>query len=194
MSELEEIARMWQHLLIDAMFAENYHLAYQIECDSISRNPVVERLLPSLLHIKAVTLLDHALKTWCDKNGHEIPKRPYGTDLYGRISYLVETGPLAQHSSLQTIRGTRNKLAHELDSAIDWSHLNGDIKAIHGALKELGLVGDFPEWDIRAKRSAGQSPKIENAITSFDYEVLISEGPKNIAALTWSSHIMKREA
>jgi hypothetical protein len=145
---LSDVPQVRREFLIDVMFAENYELGHLDDLGPSVKNPVVERLLPSLLHVKAVAILDHAIRSWCDHKGLVIPKKPYGTDLKGRIDYLVDNAFLSDRSSLHAIRGTRNIVAHEPADAVDWRQLDSDVKAIHVALKELGLVGEFPKWEI----------------------------------------------
>src|SRR5438445_12161720 len=94
---LSDIANAWRLFLIDLMFARNYTIGYLDHPGPVAKIPVVERLLSTLLHVKAVTILDHALRAWIDANGIAVPKKPYGTDLKGRIDFRSDnthlTGP-----------------------------------------------------------------------------------------------------
>jgi hypothetical protein len=188
---LSDVPQVWREFLIDVMFAENYELGHLDDLGPSVKNPVVERLLPSLLHIKAVAILDHAISSWCDDKGLVIPKKPYGPDLKGRIDYLVDNAFLFDRSSLHAIRGTRNIVAHEPADAVDWRQLDSDVKAIHVALKELGLVGEFPKWEISSERSAAQDPWVPNALCTFDYRITIKYEEKLVAEITWSKHLMR---
>jgi hypothetical protein len=188
---LSDVPQVRREFLIDVMFAENYELGHLDDLGPSVKNPVVERLLPSLLHVKAVAILDHAIRSWCDHKGLVIPKKPYGTDLKGRIDYLVDNAFLSDRSSLHAIRGTRNIVAHEPADAVDWRQLDSDVKAIHVALKELGLVGEFPKWEISSERSAAQDPWVPNALCTFDYRIAIKDGEKLVAEITWSKHLMR---
>lgn len=188
---LIDVKRIWREFLIDAMFAENHELGYLDHDGPLPKNPVVERLLPSLLQVKAVAILDHALRSWCDERGIVIPKKPYGTDLKGRINYLADKGHLASRSRLHLIRGTRNILAHEPKGAVDWEKLRSDITGIHGVLEELGIVGGFPKWEISSERSAAQAPKVPDALVSFEYRIYIAENANPVADITWSRHVMR---
>jgi hypothetical protein len=145
-----------------------------------------------LLHVKAVAILDHATIRWCggDK-GLIIPKKPYGTDLKGRIDYLADNAHLSDRSSLHAIRGTRNTLAHEPIGSVSWQQLDSDVKAIHAALKEFGLVTEFPKWEISSERSAAGAPRIADALFTFDYRITIKDGERPIADITWSKHLMR---
>jgi hypothetical protein len=186
-----DVPQIWREFLVDAMFAENYELGYLDRLGPPLKNPVVERLLPSLLYVKAVAIFDYALRGWCDEKGLVIPKKPYGTDLKSRIDYLADHGHLADCSPIQSIRGTRNVLAHEPAGAVDWSQLRSDVLALHGALKELGMAGDFPKWEISSERLAAQDPKVPDALFSFDYRIRIADGAKPVADISWSEHVMR---
>ena len=102
---LTDIQGAWRLLLIDLMYARNYTIAYVDLPGPVAKNPVLERLLPTLIHVKAVAILDHALRAWTDANGFKIPKKPYGTDLNGRIDFMADMGHLADRSRLHSIRG-----------------------------------------------------------------------------------------
>jgi hypothetical protein len=180
------------------MFARNYTIGYfgPGVGGSVARNPVVDRLLPSLLHVKAVSLLDHALEAWLDARGLVVPRKRYGTDLKGRIDYLADNRHLSDATRLHLIRDTRNALAHEPDAgvAIDWPQLDETIDAVFAALQELTLPVERPQWEISAERSAAQEAKVPNALFTFDHTISIKAGDKVVAAITWSSHLMNDDA
>jgi hypothetical protein len=67
--DLAEIRQQWRLFLIDLMFASRYELGYIDAIHLPPKNPVLERLLPSLLHIKAVAILDCGLRRWCAAMG-----------------------------------------------------------------------------------------------------------------------------
>jgi hypothetical protein len=116
---ISDITALWRQFLIDLSFAKHYPIGY-IDLQGLApKNPVLEQLLPSLLHIKAVAILDHALKAWIESKGITVPKKPYGTDLKGRIDFLVDNNRLNGRASLHTLRGLRNNLAHEPQKAIN---------------------------------------------------------------------------
>ena len=173
------------------MFAHRYELGYLDNLALPPKNPVLERLLPSLLHIKAVAILDHALRSWCEDRGYVVPKKPYGTDLKGRIDYLADNGHLADRTSLHSIRGIRNELAHEPTGTVDWDKLDIDVRSIHMAFQELGLVLGFPNWRITAERTNAPEPRMPDAAFTFDYQIVIWEGERRVADIKWSKHVMK---
>src|SRR5258706_14715825 len=109
---LSDIHGIWHNFLTDREFAKNYTMGYIDLPGPIPKNPVVERLLPSLLQIKAVTILDSALRALIDDKKLTVPKKPYGTDLKGRIDFLADQGFLTDRRALHSIRDTRNEVAH----------------------------------------------------------------------------------
>jgi hypothetical protein len=191
---LPDVSLVWRAFLIDAMFAQNYELGHIDSPGPTVKNPVVERLLPSLLHVKAVAILDHATKNWCNNKKLIIPKKPYGTNLNGRIDYLVDNGFLPDRSSLHAIRGTRNVLAHEPAGSVDWRQLDSDVKSIHGVLQKLDLVDEFPKWHISSERSAAGRPRIPDAMCTLDYRITIKDGERTVADITWCEHMMREDA
>lgn len=187
---LTDVPNTWRHFLIDLMFARNYTIGYLDHPGPVAKNPVVERLLPSLLQVKAVAILDHTLRAWIDDKGFVVPKKPYGTDLKGRIDYLVDNGHLADRSPLHSIRGTRNALAHEPGGAVDWAELDRDVAAIHSALSQLKVVKEMPHWDIFSGRSAAQTGEIPKSNCTFHYRIVIKQGEKMVAEINWAQHVM----
>ena len=61
----ESLYRRLAFLLIDTAFARDYPTFFAISGFSaaVPRNPILEGLLPGLLQIKAVAILDEALRT-----------------------------------------------------------------------------------------------------------------------------------
>jgi hypothetical protein len=183
MSDVANIQGIWWRFLVEAMFAENYELGYLDE--PLGGNPVVDKLLPALLQIKAVGILDLALRSWCDGKGLVIPKTTYGTDLKGRIDYLVENRHLSDGSFLHSIRDTRNILAHEPMGEINWQQLESHVMAIHGSLRELGLVGDFPKWQINVERSPAHDPNGPDATFPVKRRIRITDGVRIVGSISW---------
>lgn len=176
------------------MFAKNYTIGYLDHPGPVAKNPVVERLLPSLLHVKAVAILDQTLRAWINDKGLVVPKRPYGVDLKGRIDYLADSGYLADSSPLHSIRGTRNALAHEPSEAVDWIELDRDVATIQSTFSELKVVDDMPNWKILSERSAAGEGEIPNAICTFHYRIAIMQADKAVAEIKWAQHMMADDA
>jgi hypothetical protein len=123
-----------------------------------------------------------------------IPKKPYRNDLNGRINYLADNGHLSDRSSLHSIRGTRNALAHEPTGVVDWPELDRDVAAIHSALLELKVVDEMPKWEIFSERSAAQTGEIPNSICTFHYRIGIKHADELVAEIKWATHLMAGEA
>lgn len=191
---LADVPNAWRLFLIDVMFARNYTIGYLAHPGPVAKNPVVERLLPTLLHVKAVAILDHALRAWIDAKGIVIPKKPYGTDLKGRIDYLADNAHLADRTRLHSIRVERNDLAHEPAGQVDWPELDRDVAAIHSALSELKIVKEMPKWEIFSERSGAEKGEIPKAICTFHYRVGIKQGEQLVAEIKWSQHMMTDDA
>lgn len=191
---LADVPKVWRLFLIDLVFARNYTIGYLDLPGPAAKNPVVERLLPSLLHVKAVAILDHSLRAWIDDKGLTVPQKTYRTDLKGRIDYLADNGHLADRSPLHLIRGTRNELAHEPEGAVNWVELDRDVRAIHSALAELKLVGEMPKWEILSERSDAWPGEISEAVCTFHYRICIKQGDTLVAEIKWAEHMMADDA
>jgi hypothetical protein len=191
---LSDIPGLWRQFLIDLTFAKDYPIGYIDLPGPAPRNPVLEQLLPSLLHIKAVAILDHALRTWIDAKGMTVPKKPYGTDLKGRIDFLADNNILSNRVILHTLRGLRNDLAHEPQEAINWSDLDRDVATINEALKDLQLVGDMPHYEIFSERSGAQESPDPKVNWVFHYRIAVREAGKIVAEIKWSESLLNDDA
>ena len=60
-SDPTDVAAVWQALLVDVAFWKNYNMMGMFEGPSF-RNPVLERLLPTLIFEKSLAVLDTGLK------------------------------------------------------------------------------------------------------------------------------------
>ena len=64
----------WIRFRLEAEAAKNYHLSYAMYLGQTHRHVLLDEILPSLLYVKAVTILDDALALWLDDNGHHLAK------------------------------------------------------------------------------------------------------------------------
>lgn len=196
MSELSvaDIPNAWRLFHIDLLFARNYEMAHKLHSGLAPKNPVLERLVPSLLHVKLVSIFDHSIRAWIDENCIEVPKKPYGKDLNGRIDFLADKGHIADRRPLHTIRTRRNGLAHHIKSAISWAELDRDVETVQSALSALKLVSDSPKWSIFAEQSAAQAGEVPNSICTIHRRIGIRQEDKMIAEIKWSEHQMEDDA
>jgi hypothetical protein len=189
-----EVRSVWRQFLIDREFARNYTLGYLDHPGPAPKNPVVERLLPSLLHVKAVAILDHAFRAWIEERGLTVPRKPYGTDLKGRIDFLADNSIVCDREPLHSIRDTRNDIAHEPAEEIAWGRLDQDVLVIAAALQELRLVDETPKWEVFSERSSARAAEIPNALASFHYRIAIKAAEGVIAEIKWQTHVMRDNA
>jgi hypothetical protein len=180
--------RAWRNFLIELEFARDYPIAYQISGGIAVRNPVLERILPSLLHIKMAALLDEALETYLYTRNLPLPKK-YRSTLDGRISFFSDTGQIQNGLELQAMRRRRNDLAHQSSSSASWSQLEQDVEAVQCALLQLRLVADRPRFEMNAERSAARNSQEPGTLCYVDYCVSLIEGGKTAAEVTWRQTI-----
>ncbi len=179
----DEIVDLWRRFLIDVEFANNYHQLYGFDLFSIAaRNPVVEQFLPSLLHVKAVAILDHGIKAYLSENNLKPPRRRYKSDLNGRICYCEDNSLIKDSESLHRIRELRNDLGHEPDETTNWATLYRDVAAINAAFKELSISGDLPVYNFIASKSEAQEATEPDAKWSVEYELRVEENGKPVAS------------
>lgn len=106
----------WRRFRLEAEAAKNYPFSYMMYIGHTHRDVLLEKLLPTLLYVKAVAILDDSLELWLNQNGHRL-RKPYRDDLNGRINYLTDKGFIKDAASLHNMRDRRNILAHEPGSS-----------------------------------------------------------------------------
>ncbi|MBK8060525.1 MAG: hypothetical protein IPK33_22335 [Gemmatimonadetes bacterium] len=191
MSNTLTIAQLWRRLLIDVELARNYPLASFDVVGAQARNPILERLLPSLLLVKAVAVLDAAISEYVASRGLSIPRGTYGTSLNGKIEFLVDESIFPDGDDLHRIRDVRNVIAHDANGDTTWSALDNDIGTLNGALKTLGFVGDPPRLEFFAERRTMDKPDRPDALFGFRHVFGVKEDSRLVATVEHKQYVMK---
>lgn len=193
MGSQPDTRQMWRAFLVEVAFARNYPLANQLSTVIGRRNPVLERILPSLLYIKMAALLDEALIAHMDANGVALGKN-YKTDLYGRISTYADKGKLPNGNDLHEVRNKRNDVGHESQLFVSWDELEYGIDIVQLALSHLGLAGARPEFEVKAERSAARNSDEPGISWFHDYSIAVLDGEKLAGEITWRENLHNDEA
>ena len=187
------VAESWRRFLIDRAFAQNYRTYFGITSFTVRlppANPVFDRLLPSLLHVKALTVLDAALKEGLETRGASPKSYGYKEDLNGRINTAGDLGIFPDSKLLHEARRTRNDVAHEFGPSVTWAELEDTVQAIQEALSLLGLVGPMLKFEVNAERKLKPELNDPNARIGFDYCVSVVADGKVAAEITWLEEIL----
>ena len=180
-----DVGKDWRVFLIQLAFAREYPMAYQVSSPGLAtRNPILESILPSLLYIKMAALMDGALEEYIAANQLQPGKR-YRADFNGRINFCSDSGFINNGADLHGVRTMRNDTAHKPLASVDWDELDRDIVHVHRALKQLGFVGERPEFRVEAERSAFRQSDEPGILGSRDYSVRVMHGDKKAAEFKW---------
>lgn len=186
--ESQEIAKAWRRFQIESVFARNYPIAYRLDGGAAARNPILEEILPSLLHIKLTALLDEALDYHILTQNLPLPKG-YRPRLKDRISLLCNSNQIENDGVLHDVRERRNETAHEISASITWDQLDKDVIEVHKALQHLNLAGDRPNLEIKAERSAVQGSEEPGIAFYWDYSIKVIDGENVAAEHKWRKSI-----
>jgi hypothetical protein len=181
-------ANTWRTFLIEIEFARNYPLAYQLDGGAAVRNPVLEKVLPSLLYVKMAALLNEAFESYLDAANTVLPNG-YRSTLDGRISFFSDRGRVPDGAALHAVRQRRNAIAHEVTSSVSWNELDLDLTVVHSALERLGLVGPRPHFEISAEKSEAKSSSDPGISLHFDYAMTVVENGKIAGKITWRENL-----
>jgi len=189
-STSEDIARAWRRFLQDYELARHYKLPYTLHSEGpLNRNPVLERLLPALLHVKLVGLLDEALMHLVESKGLVLPTK-HGA-LGARLLFLDGQGILSDFDKLKLIKDRRNDLAHESNAWTSWEQLEADISTVDAELQHFGYVGRRPTYEYFGERSAVRGSLLPGVLWEREYRFGLKQDGREIVAFSSVERIMK---
>ena len=162
--ETRDFRQAWQNLLQECALAADYHIVYRVSGSPLTRNPVLEQLLPGFAYVRLVSFADEALAAFMDRRNLSCThlsskgKKLHGKgDLFHRTECLAAHGLLeAEHTkALHRTRERRKPLAHlGHPTSPSWDELAKAINAVEEVLAALDLV----EAGIRYEAVATQHP------------------------------------
>ena len=170
----------WNRLLQECELSRHYNLFDEISV----KNPVLDAILSSLLHVKAVAILDESLAEYLNTNGIQVPKK-YGNNLFGRISFLADQGALVNAEGLHQVRGRRNDIAHQAEETIDWQTLDDDVATIETELTHLGFVGPRPKYEFFASRGRAADSNDPDIAMVFDCRCGVKVDDEPVLEISW---------
>ncbi|MEY2476785.1 MAG: hypothetical protein QOG87_2100 [Actinomycetota bacterium] len=141
---------VWLLFLQQMVLARGYAVPYELAQGKLRKedalpgpeNPVLEKLLTSLLFVRLASLLDEYLDDYAGTNNITIgAKRP---KLFDRIEAL--RSHLEDPDRLHDLRKERRPLAHEAAAECSWDELDAAVAVVHAELEALGFVGDRPDY------------------------------------------------
>lgn len=181
----EDILKSWERFHQEALLAANYHMAprrTEIQSNQIP-NPVLDRLLPSVLFLRMVSILDEALDFYIDEQNIQWPAKKK-RDLYNKIDVLGDSVALKDRGQCHHIREKRNALAHNPGEFVQWSELYNHLNAIELELKNLRLVGDRPRYAWFAAVTPFTAPSGQKLVT-YSYG-LKKFDDRTVMDVTWT--------
>jgi len=182
------ISQEWRRFLVEWEAAKHYHLPYAQIIGWTFRNPLVDHMLPALLHVKLLTILDEALQSHIDGRGF-MPARKYRNSLEGRISFLSEAGELSNGAALHDARVRRNAVAHDIKKYVKWDTLASDIDEVELALQRIGSVGPRPEFNYFSERSALESSEEPGVIGVRTFRIGVKSGDSPVYEASWQQKL-----
>lgn len=188
-----QIFQSWNTLLQTIELARNYPLSTPMMIGPISRNPIIDYILPSLLFINAVSILDEALAFYISEQNYSNLKN-YRNNLNDRINFLSERNLLNNPEDLHSVRLKRNRIAHSYETdiwdSVSWQDLNDTLNTIETELQNLGFVGDRPKFEFFAEKSTRASTE-QDIITLQDFCFGLKQNNKRIIELSTTFEIRK---
>ena len=183
-----DLNNAWRRVLAMIELAKNHAKVHALDTGHAMPNPLLDRLLPSLLFINLVSLLDEALEVFLEVKHMTLPKG-YKQDLFHRIKYLNQEGHLKDSAGLQGLREKRNDIAHK-EVYATWTEVEHAIAKIEDELQELRFVGTRPNYEFFAERSGAQSSDDPNVAFTFYYCFGLKENDKEVVRVGWTSKVL----
>jgi hypothetical protein len=148
-----DVNESWRWLLQEIVLARNVFRLGATIGPAVNK-PVLDLLLPSLLFVRATSMLDEALADYIDGKGYAVPKK-YGTTLHGRLRFLNDQGKLAYSQELRDLKDRRNTIAHRSNvastvqpTAVTWDELDWAVGVVEESLGRLNLIGPRPNFEF----------------------------------------------
>lgn len=187
----DEFCSSWRVFLLEWELAKHYHYPYLLYMGRTNRNPLLDQLLPSLLFLRATSLLHEGLKLSIAIRELVLPKDKYKDSLHGRISFLDDEGILSNGKGLHDIRKRRNDIAHGSMSATTWDKLAQDVDKIETTLQQLEIVSARPHLEYYGERSAMQWLEDPKILGTRDFKCGVKENGKPAIEFSWTEKLYR---
>jgi len=194
MTNPNSAAKRWRCFLIENTFIRNHKIFAHVKVPNalMPDIPFLDKALPGLLLIKAVSMFDEFLKEYIKKNSLTQPKS-FRTDLNGRIEFLKSLNLIKNADALHDLRKVRNGLAHDATESVHWETYENGTSEIHDALSSLKIVNkQLGKFSCKAERAALDTtitdPKI---FGTFKYTVTVLENNKRAGEVVWKENILE---
>jgi hypothetical protein len=192
-TDVIDFQKSWRTYLLEWEGAKHYHFPYLLYMGRTNRNPLLDQLLPSLLFLRAASILDEGLKLYIQVKGIAMPRSQYKDSLEGRISVLSDAGVLNNSDDLHSIRKRRNVVAHDAHSNTNWDQLSQDLAVIETSLQKLGLVGDRPHLEYYGERSAMRWVEDPEILGVRDFRCGVKENGTPAMEFSWIETLYKTQ-
>lgn len=189
----QQVRSAWRTFLLEWQLAMHYSQTYALYIGRTHRNPLLDRLLPALLHIRACAVLDEALETLLRENDIRLPNPPLRNDLFGRISALEQRGIVSTEHQLHAVRERRNALAHDEGATCTTEELEQDIARVESALEQTGFVDARPTLEFFAERSAMEESTDPEIAFVQHFKAGIKENDRPAIEIAWSEQMHRNQ-
>ena len=180
----------WRMYRLEAETVKHYPQSYALYMGRTHRDILLDQILPTLLYIKAASILDDSLNLWLSDNDHSL-RKPYKNDFNGRLCYLSDMSLYQSVEKLHSVRQNRNKYAHEPGERCDWQTLERDLLAIEDCLVSLKLAEPTKELEYFAERSGLEPSQDPNVEFSQRFGYGVKEGQEIALHISWSEECRK---
>lgn len=185
-----DFRKAWRGFFIDLELARHWDGTAVLKAFGrpLGPNPLLDKVIPSLFHLRLASLLDEVLAEFIEETG--IPKpRGYREDLHHRILLVGERGIVEGSGELLGFKDKRNLIAHEGDHAT-WDELGDAIDMVEALLIKMGYVDKRPDFRWYAERSAFRGSQAAGVIGEQDYCYGLKEGDRKIIEVKWTESLM----
>lgn len=188
------IGEAWRDFELMAAASREYPLFYRVTgLGPTPRNPILDEILPTLLFVRAMSLLDHALIHLVNEHTAKSEVGPKKNNLASRIDWAAETYPALNALLLHEGRDRRNEIAHEPTGKLDWKEFDERITLIHSTLQSLKAIGPRNSYKCKATRQPIDKVEKPDVLFQFEYEFEVEENGKRALTIRWTEEILKDE-
>ncbi len=189
-TNFKEFDRSWRAFLQTVVLAKNHNGLSRLESPFLPRDPIADSILPTLLYVQLASLLDDGLRLHLEQSkGKALAKRL-------NLAALIDLAKsdLIDPDAPDSIRKSRNPLAHEPGEFASWQDLDSAIASAYEELRGLNLVNDRPDYKFFSERSGAEACDDPGIAFKQEYKFGLKVDGEVVLGLSWTSQVARASA
>jgi len=176
---------------MEAQVVRCYPMPYILDSNStiFRTNPMLEKIIPSLMFVKALSILDDAFNFLLKRK--EFAPTKHLASLKAKIDYFDKIDLLHDSKLLHKFRIKRNEIAHGSNHSATWEEMWDCLNGIEIELRNLKFWKERPKFEIFCQSPAMRKSSNPKMIGERDYEFGLTENNKRVFEVKWTEQVSR---